>query len=711
MVMNIKPLFLNMKMIIKKRIEDLISRLTLEEKISQLVHENETIDRLGIPEYNWWSECLHGVGRAGKATVFPQAIALAATFNTGLIFKIASAISDEARARYNLAYKKNRQKRYMGLTCFSPNINIFRDPRWGRGQETYGEDPFLTSQIAINFVKGLQGNDKRYLKIAACAKHFAVHSGPEKLRRNFDAEVSQKDLNETYLPAFKALVDANVEGFMPAYNKINGIPCAVNRELLIDLLRNQWGFKGYITTDGWALNDLHGEQGYTKSPEETSVLAIKNGCDLELGSNHYLTLAQSVKKDKIDEKSIDDALYNLLQTKFRLGLFDNHKSVPYSKIKPSVINCRKHKKLAKQAALESVVLLKNKDSILPLKKDINSMAVVGPHALNCEILLGNYHGLNDRLTTILEAITGKIDKTTSIYYNHSILAGRSNPNPVDWSLIEIRKADIAIAVLGYNPLLEGEEGDAIESEHIGDRASIGLPQHQEEYLRKVTETGTPVILILTGGWPISIPQEIMDKTDAILAVWYPGEMGGEAVADILFGDAVPSGRLPFTVPCSIADLPDFTDYSMENRTYKYIKSKPLFPFGFGLSYTKFKYGKLKLSKDQMLENEKITARFNLTNTGNYAGFETVQMYISCLCADFRVPNFELKTFRKVFLKPGKSESIEFVIDPAMLRVIDNEGKSVLLKGEYKITIGGVSPGDWDKSLGTANLIVGNLKLV
>jgi beta-glucosidase len=705
------PIFKNIRSPLEKRIADLLSKLTLEEKISQLIYINKPIERLGIKEYNWWSECLHGVGRAGVATVFPQAIALAATFNPDLIYDIATAISDEARAKYNLAIKKNKISRYFGLTFYSPNINIFRDPRWGRGQETYGEDPHLVSSIAVNFVKGLQGNNKKYLKIAACAKHFAVHSGPESLRHNFDAIVSKKDLFETYLPSFKALVDADVEGFMPAYNKINGIPCSCNKYLLVDILRNLWGFKGYTTSDGWALNDIHEDQKYTSSPEETAIAAITNGCNMELGSTeNYLTLVDAVKNKKLDEKIINDALFYVLKTKFKLGLFDPHNKNPYSKIKASVINCKKHKKLAKKAAIESIVLLKNKNNILPLSKDINNLGVVGPHALNTEILLGNYHGLNSNMPTILESIVGKLNKTTSIYYNHSILSDRKNPNPIDWSFVEIKKTDVTIVVAGLTPLLEGEEGDAIASDSLGDRKEIGLPIHQVEYIKKICSAGKPVVVVLTGGSPMSIP-EIHDIADAILYVWYPGECGGEAIADILFGDAVPSGKLPFTVPSSMDHLPDFTDYSMVNRTYKYAKNKPLYPFGFGLSYTDFYYDDLNLKSSSLGENESLIINFVVKNIGNRAAFETVQIYISCLSADFRVPIYELKAFKKIFLKAGEEKKINFIIDNESLKSINENGEKVLIKGNYRITIGGCSPGNWDKDLQSSNELSANFKII
>lgn len=691
------PIYKDPSKSMEERIACLINQMTLEEKISQMINESKAIPRLDIPEYNWWSECLHGVARAGIATVFPQAIGLAATFDTDLVLRVGTAISDEARAKYNASIKQDDRGINKGLTFWSPNINIFRDPRWGRGQETYGEDPYLTGQIGTAFVKGLQGDHPKYLKTAACAKHYAVHSGPEKDRHHFNAKVSLKDLHETYLPAFKTLVEAGVESIMGAYNRTNDEPCCGSKTLLIDVLRNRWGFKGHVVSDCGAINDIHENHKVTKNPEESAAMAVKNGCDLNCGCTYnYLILA--VEKGLIDEKEIDRALANLFRTRFKLGMFDPSEMVPYSSIRLEVVNCDAHRKLARETAVKSIVLLKNKNNILPFKEGIRNIYVVGPLAADIEILLGNYNGYNDRLITIVEGLVGKSNENTFVSYKQGCLLDRERINPLDWSLEGAKDADAIIAVMGITPAMEGEEGDAMLTKEKGDRIDIRLPENQLNYLKQLSETGTPLIVVLAGGSPLAVP-EVHEMADAVLFIWYPGEEGGNAVADIIFGDAQPSGRLPITFPKSINQVPSFDDYNItNNRTYKYLKEEPLYPFGFGLGYAQFEYKNLKLAPETVKEDGNVKASVEITNKSAFAGEEVIQLYISDIEASVIVPKYELKKFKRISLKPGETRKIQFTITPEMLKFVDNNGERKLEPGEFKVFIGGSSPGKRSEEL-------------
>ncbi|HEX7016940.1 MAG TPA: glycoside hydrolase family 3 N-terminal domain-containing protein, partial [Cyclobacteriaceae bacterium] len=515
------------------RVNDLISRLSLEEKVQQMMNATPAIPRLNIPAYDWWNESLHGVARSGVATVFPQAIGLGATFDEDLIFRISSAISDEARAMYNAAMEKDYHKRYGGLTFWTPNINIFRDPRWGRGQETYGEDPYLTSRLGAAFVKGLQGNDPVYLKAAACAKHYAVHSGPERLRHEFNAIASAKDLHETYLPAFKALVDAGVEAVMCAYNRTNDEPCCSSNTLLVDILRNQWGFKGHILSDCGAISDLYAGHKVVSNQAEAAALAVKAGVSLDCGTE-YQSLIDAVKQGLITEEQIDKELAVLLRTRFRLGMFDPKGRNPYDRITSDVINSEEHRQLAREAALKSIVLLKN-NGVLPLRNDLANYFITGPNAASVEALIGNYYGVNPEMVTILEGIAAALEPGSQLQYRHGILLDRPNANPIDWTTGNTKIADANFVVLGITGLLEGEEGAAIASPHFGDRLDYNLPQNQIDFLRKIcTDNDRPVIAIITGGSPMNLA-EVQELADAVLLVWYLGEEGGNAVADIIFG--------------------------------------------------------------------------------------------------------------------------------------------------------------------------------
>ncbi|MDR1301909.1 MAG: glycoside hydrolase family 3 C-terminal domain-containing protein, partial [Treponema sp.] len=590
-------------------IQALIAKMSLEEKVSQLSYTSPAIERLGIPAYNWWNECLHGVARAGIATVFPQAIALAATFDEPFVQKVAKAIADEARAKYNEAITAGNRGQYWGLTFWTPNINIFRDPRWGRGQETYGEDPHLTGRIGLAFVKGLQGDDPEQLKVAACAKHFAVHSGPENQRHTFDAQVSKKDLFETYLPAFKVLVENGVEAVMGAYNRIFGEPCCGSTYLLQDILREKWQFKGHVVSDCWAIRDFHENHRVTLSPEASAAKALNAGCDLNCGCTYpYLTVAY--KQGLVSEEAINTALTRLLRTRFKLGMFDPPEQDPYKTLGRDTINCENHRVLALEAAYKSVVLLKNDKNLLPLKKKAQKILLIGPGAANPHTLLGNYYGISPRLVTILEGLAEKIhgEYGITLEYRQACLQYEKN-HPSNIIFGEATESDVIIGVFGLDGAMEGEEGDAIASNSNGDRETIELPPWQLEYLRKIRAGGKPLILILTGGSPIAFPEDI---ADAILFVWYPGEQGGTAVADILFGDKAPSGKLPITFPASTAQLPPYDNYAMQGRTYRYMQEQPLYPFGFGLSYTRFRIDTVMLSTHELSAGSSVQVTVQVT---------------------------------------------------------------------------------------------------
>ncbi|MCL2761615.1 MAG: glycoside hydrolase family 3 C-terminal domain-containing protein [Treponema sp.] len=670
------------------RIKELISQMTLEEKVSQLMYISPAVNRLGIPEYNWWNECLHGVARAGVATVFPQAIALAATFDEDCVYSVADAISDEARAKYNEAIKQGNRGQYWGLTFWTPNINIFRDPRWGRGQETYGEDPYLTSRIGTAFVQGLQGDDPDNLKLAACAKHYAVHSGPEKLRHTFDALVSKKDLFETYLPAFKALVDAGVESVMGAYNRTLGEPCCGSYFLLQEILRETWNFKGHVVSDCWAIRDFHENHQVTNSPEESAALALNAGCDLNCGCT-YPMLTVSVKKGLVTEDAIDLALTRLLRTRFKLGMFEPIGSGTYDRLGREVINCEKHRRIALNTAEKSIVLLKNDKGLLPLDSSAKKITVVGPAAANAHALFGNYFGIAPRFITILEGLAEKTkDKFgVNIEYRQGCLMHSDNHfSNVEFG--EANPADIFIAVMGLDGAIEGEEGDAIASDSNGDRTNIELPPWQLKFLQKVRAVGKPVILVLTGGSPIAIPEDI---ADAIIFAWYPGEQGGKAVADIIFGDVVPSGKLPITFPVSTAQLPPYEDYSMKGRTYRYMTEKPLYPFGFGLSYTSFNFDSITLSAPSIRAGDSVIAAVTVSNTGKRKADEVVQIYITRNDRSSDEPLSALRAFRRVYIPAGESIVVEFELPSAAFETINAEGTSVLLPGSYTVIAADAAP--------------------
>lgn len=667
-----------------ERAKDLISRLTVDEKIALLEYNSPGVPRLNIPAYNWWNEALHGVARAGRATVFPQAIAMAATFNEGLIQKVGEAIADEARAKFNTAVRNNNRAQYLGLTFWSPNINIFRDPRWGRGHETYGEDPFLTGTIGSAFVKGLQGSDPLHYKTVACAKHFAVHSGPEPLRHEFDAVVSGNDLYNTYLPAFRQLVtEAKVGGLMCAYNRTDSLPCCTSPFLLQDILRQQWKFDGYVVTDCWALDDIVTYHKFLPSLEEAAALAIKAGVNVECG-NTWKHLKGALQKGLVTEKEIDASLARNLIILFKIGLLDPPAKDPYSKIGEDVINSPAHRMLAKQTAAQSIVLLSNRNNTLPLSKTIKHVLVTGPNADAPEILMANYNGNTANNTTILEGITGAVSAATIISSNKGCALTDTSKTDIYWRIDDV---DAVVAVLGLSPYLEGENGDAYLSEAGGDKKDIRFPYTQLKYLRQLkARTKKPIIVVLTAGSAIEL-EEVEQIADAVILAWYPGEEGGNAVADVLFGNSNPSGRLPVTFYKKNEDLPAFDDYAMQGRTYRYTTLPVQHPFGFGLSYTSFDYSPATVSA------EKNTYRISLSikNTGKRSGDEVVQLYISRKDRSNKEPLKNLKKIQRVSLAAGAAQKITFVIEKKDLEYWDEDKKDyTIYPGAYDVQLGASS---------------------
>lgn len=695
------PVFRDPNRDLEERVRDLVARLSLEEKISQMVYFSSALSRVGIPEYNWWNECLHGVARAGVATVFPQAIGLAASFNQELVEKVASAIADEARAKHHEFARKEDRGIYKGLTFWSPNLNIFRDPRWGRGQETYGEDPYLTGRLGVAFIRGLQGDHPKYLKVAACAKHYAVHSGPENLRHEFNAVVSRKDLRETYLPAFRdAVIEAKVESVMGAYNRVNGEPACASPMLLQQILREEWGFDGHVVSDCGAIEDIHKHHKYTSSPEESAALAVNNGCDLNCG-RIFTYLQKAVEQGLITEEAIDQAVTRLLKTRFKLGMFDPAEKVPYANIPYEVNDSPEHRRLALQAARESIVLLKNEGGLLPLnREEIKSIAVIGPNADSKDILLGNYFGQPSQYVTPLSGIREVAGPGVRILYAEG--CDLTTTTPGFWgekptsgfaeAIAAVERADVAIMCLGISPKLEGEEGAVANSDGGGDRVSLELPGMQEELLKAVATVGKPVILVIFNGSPLAI-NWAQEEIPAIIEAWYPGEEGGRALAEVIFGDYNPAGRLPVTFVKSLDQLPAFTDYSMKGRTYRYMQEEPLYPFGYGLSYTTFTYTGLTLSKSQFIigEDQEVKVSVQVENEGSVAGDEVIQLYLRHMQASVVTPRWELQAFKRLTLAPGEKQEVEFTLRPRQMAVVDETGAFRLEPGEIRLYVGGRQP--------------------
>jgi len=679
--------FMDPSLSIEVRVDDLVSRLTLEEKVSQTVHGASAIPRLGVPEYNWWNECLHGVARAGIATVFPQAIGMSASWNKELLNKVAVATSDEARAKHHEFARHNDRDIYKGLTFWSPNINIFRDPRWGRGHETYGEDPYLTGEMAVGFITGLQGDDPKYLKLVATSKHYAVHSVPEKDRHHFDAVVSKKDLYETYLPAFKKTVkESKVYSFMGAYNRTNGEACCASPTLLQKILRDEWGFDGYVVSDCGAIGDIHNHHKITNSAEESAALAVKNGCELNCGGT-YNSLVKAAREGLISEEEIDIAVKRLFIARFKLGMFDPEEMVSYAQIPYEVNDCQEHRDLALQMSREAIVLLKNESNLLPLDKDLKTIAVIGPTADSLEVLLGNYNGTPSRYVTPLEGIRKKMPDAKILYTPGCDLIGHTKQGFSE-AVLMAERADVVIMAMGLSPRLEGEEG---EWGGEGDRVSIDLPGVQHDLIEAVYETGKPVVLVLTNGSALAINWE-SKHIPAIVDLWYPGEEGGTALADVIFGDYNPAGRLPITFMKSLNQVPEFTDYSMKNRTYRYMEDEPLYPFGHGLSYTSFSYSNLKISKKEISANESVKIQVDVENTGKFDGDEVIQLYVSNPESKITAPIRSLQGFARINLKAGEKKTVEFTLKPEQFAVVDEEGRFMVTPGKVEISVGGGQPG-------------------
>lgn len=832
---NLKFMYQDTNLPLDQRVNLLVSELTLEEKIDQILYTAPAIERLGIPAYNWWNECLHGVARAGYATVFPQSITIAGSWDTELMHRVATAISDEARAKYHEFIRRGKRGIYQGLTFWSPNINIFRDPRWGRGHETYGEDPYLTGQMGLQFVKGLQGDDPKYLKLVATAKHYAVHSGPEPLRHSFDANVSERDLQETYLPAFRTLVvDGKAYSVMGAYNRFRGYPACAN-PILEGILRKDWGFEGYIVSDCWAIADFFspGAHGVAKDAAEASAMAVRQGTDLNCGSS-YPSLRDAVKRGLITEKEIDVSVKRLFTARFKLGMFDPDEMVPFSKI-PFNTNCSdEHLTLAREAALKSIILLKNENNTLPLSRSVKTIAVIGPNADNWEALLGNYNGIPKNPITVLQGLKNKLEPKTTVlfaegcdlaegihnlvpipscylmtgtgkqgvtgeYFPNSKLQGKPLFTRVDdninfywesgspspelpddnfsirwtgylvppvsgiyhvgcWGMPELEvwlegekilshrtehhafqhekaiemeagmkykivyeyrnwygdadakllwtmpdqgmkqkaldiasKADAVILVLGLSQRLEGEEMPIkVDGFEGGDRTHLNLPKPQEDLMKALKETGKPVILVLLNGSALSI-NYASENMDAILSAGYPGQEGGNAVADILAGDYNPAGRLPVTYYKSVDQLPPFEEYDMKDRTYRYFSGEPLYPFGYGLSYTTFDYEGLHLP-DKIETGEPVMVKVKVTNTGKRSGEEVVQLYLKDEKATTTRPIRQLEGFKRISLNPGQSEVVEFTLQPRQLSMINDKDTRVIEPGWFTVSIGGKQPG-------------------
>ncbi len=843
-----KFLFLDPSLSIEERVNDLVGRMTLEEKISQMMNASPAIERLEVPEYNWWNECLHGVARAGIATVFPQAIGLGATWDEDMMFRMATAISDEARAKHHDFVKKGKRLIYQGLTFWSPNINIFRDPRWGRGQETYGEDPFLTGKMAVQFIKGLQGDDPKYFKTIATVKHFAVHSGPEPERHSFDARIDEKDFRETYLPQFEmGIKEGKAYSVMCAYNRLNGEACCGSNHLLNDILRNEWKFDGYIVSDCGAIGDIYQHHKIVPTAEEASALAVKSGCDLECATT-YQSLKEAVAKKIITEAEIDVAVKRLFTARFKLGMFDPPEMVKYTQIPYSVVDNKEHHELALEAAHKSIVLLKNdglpgqENNLLPLKKDIKTVGVIGPNADQWLMLLGNYNGVpSDPITplrgireklpnsnvlyaqgcelaeglpsftivpakvlshdnqpglktdyynnrehkgnplfsgvdTILDANwkdkspredmdddnfgviwTGEIQPAQSGMYQLGIIttckvnlylgdtviantsyhfhdefgdprlrksvlikleAGKKYKLKVEagefyadaqvqlvWSVpktdpkaelkkqaIEVaRQSDVVIMCMGLTARLEGEEMDiAIDGFKSGDRTKLELPSVQQELIKEIEALGKPVVLVLLNGSALAINRE-NEKIPAIVEAWYPGQAAGMAIADVLFGDYNPAGRLPVTFYKSVSDLPSFEDYNITTQTYRFYPGEPLYPFGYGLSYSTFNYDNLKINKASKI-NEPVKLSVDVKNTGNMAGDEVVEIYVSDKTATGHVPIRSLKAFKRIHLDAGETKTVELTLTPDAFSTFNERSEKVILPGKFEIAVGGGQPG-------------------
>ncbi len=680
----------------KQRAKELVGKMTTSEKASQLLYNSPAIERLGINEYNWWNEACHGVARAGTATVFPQAIALAATFDPRLMKNVADAVSTEGRAKYNKSVEFGDRDIYKGLTYWTPNINIFRDPRWGRGQETYGEDPFLTSSMGCACIKGLQG-DGEFYKSTACAKHFAVHSGPEKLRHGFNCEVSEKDLFETYLPAFEyAVKNAGVVGVMGAYSALDGVPCCVNDRLINEILKEKWGFDGYFVSDCGALADIAKYHKFTENDTETAALALKTGCRLNCG-DVYKKIIDAYEEDLIDEADITDAVEKLYEIRFLLGEFEEKR--PYSDIPFSKLDCKEHKELNLKAAAESLVLLKN-DSFLPVNKaDYRKVAVIGPNATSVLALEGNYNGHASEYVTVANGIQRVFDKSEILVENGSKIYMESQnswagfENDIACAAATANEADLTVLCVGLDPEIEGEEG-YVSSElakavsDSGDKVSLLLPEVQRKLVDAVLNQCENVVIVVMAGSCIDLGDEVTRKAKAVIHAWYPGALGGLAAAKVIAGEMAPGGRLPVTFYREENTLPDFSDYSMHGRTYRYLTETPLYPFGYGLSYSEVEYVDLKISEET--EN-KITVKVKLKNNGDRPVIEKIQIYAKLSDSRTVTPNFQLCGVKAIELNANETAQTEIEIDKYWLKAVLSDGSRVTPDGATKLFAGSHQP--------------------
>ena len=701
----------------RSKAKKLVSKMTLTEKVYQLRHTAPAIPRLGLKAYNYWNEALHGVARAGEATVFPQAIGMAAAFDEELIGLVADVISTEGRAKFNVQNKYDDNGIYKGLTFWAPNINIFRDPRWGRGHETYGEDPYLTSRLGVSFVKGIQGDNEDYMKAAACAKHYAVHSGPESIRHSFNAECSKQDLRETYLPAFEALVkEAKVEAVMGAYNRTNGEPCCASKTLLQDILRKEWGFEGHVTSDCWAIKDINEGHGVASDPIESVGLAMTNGCDINCG-NLFEYLLQAVGMGYTTEERIDEALTNVLTTRFKLGILDTdeegniiaeNSENPYSTIDYTHVDSFTSKEINLKIAEESIVLLKNDDKLLPLDKNsITKIGVIGPNADSRKALVGNYEGTSSEYITVLEGIRREVENCgTRIFasvgcdlYKDKVenLAERSDRISEVKAVCDV--SDVIVAVMGLDASLEGEEGDTGNAYGSGDKPNLLLPGLQQEVLDTIAASGKPAILVVLSGSALAL-DKASKEFKAIIQGWYPGAQGGKAIANVIFGKKNPEGHLPLTFYSEKNTLPDFTDYSMKNRTYRYMTEEPLYPFGFGLSYTDFdeEIANVKINGTSVESNgkavsfrsgDKAEIAVKVKNTGDHDGAATVQLYVESGIEG--APVRQLKGLKKVAVSKNEEKEVVISIDENAFVLYDVNGEKKLNPGVYKVYVGNQQP--------------------
>ncbi len=729
-----------------ERAKELVGKMTLEEKAEQLKYDAPAIERLGVPAYNWWNEGLHGVARAGVATMFPQAIGMGAAFDTELIEQVADVIATEGRAKYNAYCEEGDRDIYKGLTFWSPNVNIFRDPRWGRGHETYGEDPYLTGELGKAFVEGLQG-DGEYMKAAACAKHFAVHSGPEALRHQFNATATKKDMWETYLPAFEKLVkEAKVESVMGAYNRTNGEPCCGSTTLIQDILRGQWGFEGHFVSDCWAVRDFHTKHMVTDTAEESAAMALKAGCDVNCG-NTYLHLLKAYEQGLVTEEDITRAAERLFTTRFLLGLFDD---TEYDKIGYEKIECREHLQMADRATAESVVLLKN-DGILPLDKgSLKTIGVVGPNADSRAALIGNYHGTSSRYITVLEGIQDAVGDDVRVYYSEGCHLFKekvenlsAGPDRISEAVAVAKHSDVVILCVGLDEGLEGEEGDSGNSYASGDKVDLLLPEPQRRLLEAVARVGKPVILVNMTGSAMDL-KYAHEHCAAVLQAWYPGARGGRVIADILFGEISPSGKLPVTFYRDTEELPDFEDYSMKGRTYRYFTGIPLYPFGYGLTYGNVSLESVeccgKTVRDQLAEaqdaesrgdklqsegnkaaggeavveipsGESLAVTATVANPGTRAVEEVVQVYIRAEDSVYAASAPRLCGFARVSLKPGETKAVQVPVDKDAFTVVNDEGERLVDGTHFTVSTGFGQPDARTRELTGKECITARVVLV